>query len=69
MTTIGEGVMRECCDCFITIGCYQPDEAGTKLDCEKCSGNVCPDTHQISHGLCDVCLSRALARKEAKKAV
>ena len=66
MTIIGQGMMRACCDCFIIIGCYQPD--GSQHDCEKCHDEaICPDTQDTSHGICDLCLERARERKKAKE--
>ena len=66
MTIIGEGIMRECCDCHINIGCYQP-ETSEQCDCENCRDKVCPDTPDTSHGLCGLCLQKAKDRRENSK--
>ena len=48
------GIIRKCCRCFDTIGCYQPESIEAS-NCEDCVEKLCPDTSKISHGLCIVC--------------
>jgi len=62
MTTIGEGMLRVCCGCFIQIGCYQP-KTSEQCDCDKPCDKVCPDTPEVSHGICDICLEKARSKK------
>lgn len=61
---VGEGMNRDCCDCHIRLGCDQP--TGERLDCDNCETGICPDTDDISHGLCTVCLARALAKEKKR---
>lgn len=61
---LGEGMLRQCLStsrggCGLRLGCYQPN--GAKLDCGACASGICPDTSDISHGLCEFCLEKALA--------
>ena len=57
---IGTGMLRRCLnkECQLLLGCYQPD--GKKCDCGDNCQEICPDTQETSHGLCDACLELAL---------
>lgn len=59
MTIIGEGVYRDCMGdgCGVRLGCHHP--SGITLDCGACREMICPDTSDISHGLCDECYVKA----------
>jgi len=60
---IGEGILRECCGCFILMGCYHPDD-NEQSDCSTCKHKACPDTDEKSHGICQVCFERARSKKK-----
>lgn len=66
---IGEGMYRQCIGCQIVYGCHHPD--GNTYDCNDCN-NVCPDTEDTSHGICDTCFEiiqiGRLLKKEAANA-
>lgn len=60
MAIVGEGTNRDCCECKIRLGCYE--ESGEMHDCSPECAGICPDTTEVSHGLCDICFARARKR-------
>lgn len=62
---VGQGMYRDCMVewCRIRYGCYQPD--GRELKCDNCT-EVCPDTHEASHGICDACFPVLMSRAKKK---
>jgi len=74
MLIIGEGMKRQCLPpCNLQYGCHQAatDADGHPVnvtrDCGDCQDGICPDTHLISHGLCQACLKIALAQNKARR--
>ena len=59
-------VMRSvCCECNLTIGCYDSSRHPLKVECLSCEEKRCPTPNDMdSHGICKSCYSLVTKRDE-----